>query len=271
MSKISPTMDNCVVYIINPFSHAAALVDICAAFWQLFQRLVSDADHGETKKINDVAVQIIPMDFIFSGESVVIPAQADYLNLAFEVYSRCRPKDAETDPVLCAPAVLLADPLPKSINFRLASDKLSPLQDGRNLHIACSKSSDQRWISAAWSDGTGSIQTTMSYCLRYRGRGAARTGAEVRNEIWATTKHIMDRFQVRWNVVLVNTEPMDADDVEGMFPALSRINSDLTFHRLGQPGRAPKQDATCIIRAIHRYRQPHSRSGTRASYFHHRH
>lgn len=155
------------------------------------------------------------MDFIFSGEYMVVPKQADYLKLAFEVYGRCRPKDAESMPVVCAPAVLLADPVPKSINFRLAAEKLSPLQDGRSLHIACSKSSDQRWISVAWSDGTGSIQTTMSYCLRYRNKSATRSITEVRNEIWATTKDIMDRFQARWRVILANTEPMDADDVEG--------------------------------------------------------
>lgn len=146
---------------------------------------------------------------------MVVPKQIDYLNLAFEVYGRCRPKDPESMPVLSAPAVLLADPLPKSINFRLAPEKLSPLQDGRSLNIACSKSSDQRWVSVAWSDGTGSIQTTMSYCLRYRNKNATRTIAEVRNEVWATTKNIIEQFQARWRVILANTEPMDADDVEG--------------------------------------------------------
>lgn len=226
-------MDNCVVYIINPFSHAAALADICAAFWYFFQQLVAGVDHRETRQVNDVALQIIPMEFIFSSESAVVPTQADYLNLALEVYSRCRPKDAEPNPVLCAPAILLADPLPKSINFRLAPEKLSPLQDGRSLHIACSKSSDQRWISAAWSDGTGNIQTTMSYCLRYRGKAAARAGAEVRNEIWATTKHIMDKFQGRWNVVLANTEPMDADDVEGMVPIVVYHQTQSDFSQRG--------------------------------------
>lgn len=233
LSKSPPTMDNCVVYIINPFSHAAALADICAAFWHLFQQLVADADQQETRQVNDVVLQIIPMNFVFSGESAVVPAQTEYLNLALEVYSRCRPKDAEPNPVLCAPAVSIADPLPRSINFRLVPEKFSPLQDGRSLHIACSKSSDQRWISAAWSDGTGSIQTTMSYCLRYRGKAAARTGAEVRNEIWATTKHIMDKFQARWNVVLVNTEPMDADDVEGMILTASRFQSQSDFSKDG--------------------------------------
>lgn len=233
LSESSLTMNNCVVYIINPFPHAAALADICAAFWYYFQQLVAGVDHRERWHVNDVALQIIPMEFIFSRDSAVVPTQANYLNLALEVYSRCRPKDAEPNPVLCAPAILLADPLPKSINFRLAPEELSPLQDGRSLHIACSKSSDQRWISAAWSDGTGSIQTTMSYCLRYRGKAAARAGVEVRNEIWATTKHIMDKFQGRWNVILANTEPMDADDVEGMAPIVIYHQAPSDFSQRG--------------------------------------
>lgn len=147
---------------------------------------------------------------------MVVPTQVDYLNLALEVYSRCRPKDADMSPFTCAPPIVLADPTPKSIGFRLASEKSSPLQEGRSLHLALSKSSDQRWLSAAWSDGTGTLQMAMSYCLKYRSRGVPRAISEVRNEIWGTTKHIMDNHQARWKLILVNTEPMDAEDIEGM-------------------------------------------------------
>ncbi|KAJ5669571.1 Mediator complex subunit Med13 [Penicillium macrosclerotiorum] len=214
LSQSASTTDNCVVYIINPFPHAAALADICVAFWCLFKELAASSERGQSKEVKEVALQIIPMDFIISGESMVVPAQTDYLNLALEVYHRCRPKDENSDPLFCAPAILLADPLPKSISFRLNAEKGCPLQDGRTLHIACSKSSDQRWISAAWSDGTGNLQTSLSYCLRYRHRGTIRTITEVRNEIWATTKRIMEKFQARWKVVLVNTDPIDLDEVE---------------------------------------------------------
>ena len=68
----------------------------------------------------------------------------------------------------------------------------------------------------AWSDLSGSIQRTMSYCLRYRQSSGARPVSEVRNEIWATTKHIMDKFQARWKVQLVTTEPIETDEVEGI-------------------------------------------------------
>ncbi|CEO60823.1 hypothetical protein PMG11_05339 [Penicillium brasilianum] len=210
----APNANNSVVYIINPFPHAAALADICAAFWNLFQQLVADADRRQAKQVNEVVLQIIPMEFVMSRVSMVVPTQTEYVNLAFEVYSRCRPKDAESNPLSCAPAILLAENLPKTLNFRLAPDKVSPLQDGRSLHIAYSKSCDQRWVSAAWSDGTGSLQMSMSYCLRYRNRGSSRSISEVRNEIWATTKHIMDKFQARWKVVLVSTDPMDPDEID---------------------------------------------------------
>ncbi|KAJ5093435.1 Mediator complex subunit Med13 [Penicillium angulare] len=214
LSQYSPSMDNCVVYIINPFTHATALADICAAFWHLFQQMLADTDRQQGQPINEVVLQIIPMDFVTSGDSMVVPTQTEFMNLSLEVYSRCRPKETGLSPLLCAPAILLAHSLPKAINFRLAAEKASPLQDGRSLHIACSKSPDQRWLSVAWSDETGALQTSMSYCLRYRNRGAARAVADIRSEIWATTRHIMEKFQARWKVILANSEPIDPEEVE---------------------------------------------------------
>ncbi|KAJ5387661.1 hypothetical protein N7509_010202 [Penicillium cosmopolitanum] len=208
--------DNAIIYIVNPFPHAAALVDICAAFWRLFQQLAANADRQQTRQLNDVVLQIIPLEFIVSEDSMVVPTQPDYLNLALEM--------PILRPFVCAPAIVLADPAPKSIGFRLAAEKGSPLQDGRSLHLALSKSSDQRWISAAWSDGTGSLQMTMSYCLRYRSRGVPRPIADVRNEIWAATKHIMENYQARWKLVLANTEPMDTDDIEGWASLSEQLN-----------------------------------------------
>ncbi|KAF7519907.1 hypothetical protein PCG10_009675 [Penicillium crustosum] len=214
LSQSPATADNNVVYIINPFTHAAALADICSAFWHLFQQLVAGSERRQTRIFNELVLQIIPLEFVMSSETMVVPPETDYLNLALEVYSRCRPDDADMSPLLCAPPMLLADALPRAISFRLAPERSSPLQDGRSLHIAYSKSLDQRWISVAWSDLSGSIQRTMSYCLRYRQSSGARPVSEVRNEIWATTKHIMDKFQARWKVQLVTTEPIETDEVE---------------------------------------------------------
>ncbi|KAF9888196.1 mediator of RNA polymerase II transcription subunit 13 [Aspergillus nanangensis] len=211
--KSPPSKDNLVIYIINPFSHAAGLADICSAFWSLFQKYVADADK-QNLSLDELVLQIVPIDFILSTESLVIPPQTQYLNLALEVYSRCPPGDMQSSLVNCAPPVLIADPLPKSIHFRLASERTSPLQEGKCLHIASSRSQDQRWITVAWSDNTGTLQRTMSYNLRFRNAGAYRSLQDVRCEIWGATKDIIERIQARWRIAIVNSDPVDQDEVD---------------------------------------------------------
>ncbi|CBF86133.1 hypothetical protein AN2078.2 [Aspergillus nidulans FGSC A4] len=208
-----PSKDNIVVYIINPFSHAASLVDICAAFWTLLQNYFASAEKPP-KQVDEVLLQIVPLDFVMSAESLVVPPQAEYLNLALEVYSRCSTRQMQPSLVNCAPPVMLAETLPPSIGFRLASERFSPLQEGRCLHVACSRSQDQRWMTVAWSDNSGALQRTMSYCLRFRNSTASRTLSAVRSEIWAATRDIMDKSQGRWRVIIVNTDNVDQDEYD---------------------------------------------------------
>ena len=214
LSNNQQSTENFVVYVINPFTHAAALADICAAFWQLFRKYVTGTDKQQSGQADELVLQIIPMGFVMSPESIVVPPQSEYLSLALEVYSRCPPRDVASNLLYCAPPVLLAEPAPRNINFRLASEKSSPLQDGKSLHIACSKSLDQRWITVAWSDNTGVIQRTMSYCLRSRSSSAARNISDVRNEIWSATQTILDRIQARWRIIIVNTDPVDQEELD---------------------------------------------------------
>lgn len=203
-----------MVYIINPFTHAAALTDICAAFWHLFQTYVADVDKQQAHQLDELVLQVIPMSFLASTESIVVPSQAECLSLALEVYSRCPPRDPGSGLVNSAPPTLLAESLPKNISFTLTAAKLSPLLEGRILHVACSRSLDQRWITAAWVDNTGSIQHSMSYCLRLRHSKAARSISDIRKEIWAAAGDIMDRIQARWRVVIVTTEPLDQEEMD---------------------------------------------------------
>ncbi|KAL2819674.1 mediator complex subunit 13 C-terminal-domain-containing protein [Aspergillus granulosus] len=204
--------DNIVIYIINPFSHAASLVDICAAFWCLLQKYAADADKQQSKQLSEVVLQIIPMDFVTLPESLVVPPQPDYLNLALEIYSRCSPRQAQGSLINCSPPVVLAEPIPPSLGFKLASERASPLQEGKCLHVACSRSQDQRWMGVAWSDNSGVVQRTMSYCLRFRESTVSRNISTVRSEIWTATREILDRDQARWKVIMVSTENVDQDE-----------------------------------------------------------
>jgi mediator of RNA polymerase II transcription subunit 13 len=229
LSKAPPVRDNFVIYIINPFSHGAALADICSAFLLLFQKYIGDVDrHQARHQLNELVLQVIPMSFISSPSSIVVPTETEYLNLALEVYNRCAVKDTTSSVMGCAPPVLLAESVPKAINFKLAPERTSPFQEGKCLHLALSRSLDQRWISAAWSDSSGSFQLTMSYCLRSRGSNVSRMLTDVRHEIWETTKDIMERTQTRWKIFLVRTEPIDQEEIDGMTDRIIETDGLLT-------------------------------------------
>lgn len=159
-------------------------------------------------------LQIIPIDFVTSTESLVVPPQTEYLNLAMEVYSRCATRQLQSNPVDCTPPITLAEELPPSIGFKLASERSSPLQEAKCLHIACSRSQDQRWMTVAWSDNTGVLQRVMSYCLRFRNSSASLASSAVRGEIWAVTQDIMSKSQIRWRVILVSTDNVDQEEYD---------------------------------------------------------
>ncbi|KAJ9250239.1 hypothetical protein DTO195F2_8230 [Paecilomyces variotii] len=224
LAKRSPTKDNYVIYIINPFEHAAALADICAAFLQLFQKYIGGADRQDTRQLNELVLQIVPMSFVWSPLWVVVPTQSEYLNLALEVYNRCPPRDQASGSMGCAPPLLLAEPTPRSINFKLVSERISPLQEGKCLHVSFSRSIDQRWVTVAWSDNIGSFQVALSYCLRSKSSNVARAISDVRHEIWETTKDIIERTQARWRVLLAKTEPVDQEEIEAWTNLAERYN-----------------------------------------------
>lgn len=216
LSKAPPVKDNFVLYVINPYPHGSAYADICAAFLQLFNKFVKEIDHQQPKsEMNELVLQIVPLSFVSSAYSMVVPDQMNYLNLALEVYNRCTSRDPVSSILGYAPPVLLADPVPRSISFKLAPERSSPFAEGRTLHIALSRSLDRRWITVAWSDSLGSFQLSMSYCLKAKISIASRPLAHVRKEIWETTEDIMGRFQTKWKIFLVRTEAVDSEEIEG--------------------------------------------------------
>ena len=239
LSNGLPSTESFVIYVINPFTHAAALADICAAFSQLFQKYVAGTDKQHTGQLNEVVLQIIPISFVMSPASIVVPPQSEYLSLALEVYSRCPPKDSVSSLVHCAPPVLLTEPPLRVINFKLAPERLSPLQDGKSLHVACSRSLDQRWITVAWSDNTGALQRTMSYCLRFRNSSAVRSILDVRNEIWTATQTIMDTVQARWRIIIASTEAVDQEELDSEYQCillLEELHTLLTTFSMDELG-----------------------------------
>ncbi|EEH05700.1 conserved hypothetical protein [Histoplasma capsulatum G186AR] len=224
LSNLSATDKNVVIYIINPFIYDAAIVDICSAFLRLFHKYVGDIDRQHTRHLSELVLQIIPLEFIASADSLVVPTQTDYLRLALEVYSRCPPKDRSSDWLGCSPPLVLADPVPKVVPFRLAAESVAPLEEAKSLHVAYSQSVDQRWVTAAWTDNSGRHQSALSYCLRERDSSVSRPISEIRTQIWETSKDIMDMSLSHWRLIVVKDEPVDLEEVEMWTSLLDQYN-----------------------------------------------
>lgn len=218
LSKVPGHSQNLVIYVVDPFDHSCALVDICTAFLRLFEKYSEDPELPQGPQRNEVVLQVVPLSVIASTDSLAIPTQAEYIRLALEVYNRCPPSGSGSELAKPASAVVLEEPLAKQFNFDLKPDlteSLLFLQEGKCLHIAYSQSLDQRWITAAWTDNSGSLQMNMSYCLRQKDSTVIRPMAEVVKEIWETTHDIMKKTRTRWRLMLAKDGPFDNMEARG--------------------------------------------------------
>ncbi|KAI1941501.1 hypothetical protein LOZ57_005629 [Ophidiomyces ophidiicola] len=223
ISTISPGSNNIVVYIVNPFSHEAAIVDICAAFVCLFRKYMSNLDK-RTIALNEIVLQIVPLSFIACLASLVVPPPRDYLHLAFEVYGRCPPKNRSADRLACAPPFTLANSTPRIIPFKLSADPGSPLAEKNSIHVALSHSPDQRWIAVSWTDNIGKSQLTMAYCLRQKGSSVSRPISEVRADIWDITRDIINNSHSFWRVIMVKDDPVEPEELEAWISLAQQHN-----------------------------------------------
>ncbi|KAL1960376.1 hypothetical protein VTO42DRAFT_8336 [Malbranchea cinnamomea] len=213
LSNLPRGDENIVVYILNPFPCGAALGDICSAFLRLFRKYVEDPFKKHPRQFNELVLQIVPLQFVAAIDSLVVPAQSDYMRLALEVYSRCAPKGRGSEWTGCAPPLVLVEMVPRAIPFKLTSDGVSPLEDGRCFHIAYSHSLDRRWITAAWTDNTGQYQMNMSYCLRERSSNLSRPIVEVLRDIWRATQEISGLSHRHWRVMIAKDEPLEREEI----------------------------------------------------------
>ena len=225
VGQLLPNLDmepqNVVIYLVNPFSHADAIVDLCVAFSALFYAYSQSPAVQQSTAVHEIVLQIVPLRFMASESTIPVPTQAQYFKLGLEVYERCALMGSEAEVGFLggrpSPAVLLAPSLPNRINFKLSAEPpQSLLQENCCLHIAYSCSVDDRWISVAWSDSVGGLQTCTSFCLR---RSEASTDlrpfAEVAKEVWDTSVGMIRFKNVTWRFMLIKVGVMDEDEMDG--------------------------------------------------------
>jgi len=202
---------NFVIYYVYDSESPELLVPICSAFHNLFEVYKESLDNEKLPISNELVFQLVPMNFITSKASLVVPPPTEYTRLAMEVYDRCVDLNTGTS----VPSIILEQPLPRIIDFKLTPyPSASPLQENSCMHVAYANSLDDRWVTAAWTDNTGSRQMTASYCLGRRNSPLTTTFNSVAREIWETTMGIIAIRKVHWRILIAKSGVMDPPEIE---------------------------------------------------------
>ena len=229
ISSLPVEQKNLVIYFIYPVDDAVLLVHICTAFQHLFNVYRRALSEKKKNASNELVLQLVPLDLVASPTSIVVPRPSEYARLAMEVYDRC----IEVISASSAPAILLEQPLPKSIDFKLnANPSASLLQENSCLHIAYAQSIDDRWITAAWTDNRGTQQMTASYCLGRKNEPTSMPFSDVANEIWETTLDIISSKKIHWRIMITRVGVMDPSEIElwtGLASTESGAQTNLTL------------------------------------------
>ncbi|KAJ9151155.1 Mediator of RNA polymerase II transcription subunit 13 [Pleurostoma richardsiae] len=202
---------NFVVYLVYLPDEPSSIVEACACFKQLFEMYKRALLDRKKAVQNELVLQLVPVDYVATASSLAILAPADYVRLCLETYDRCTLFGGP----MPSPAIVLEQPLPRMIEFRLTTTPpTNLLQDNSCIHIAYAQSVDERWVTAAWTDNRGSKQMTASYCLGRKAKPLSTPLADVAHEIWETTHDLISVWKVHWRVIITKCGPMDQQEID---------------------------------------------------------
>ncbi|KAK4696963.1 hypothetical protein P7C71_g1026, partial [Lecanoromycetidae sp. Uapishka_2] len=197
---------NTAVYFAN-FYGPQHLPTICAGFLKLFEAYNVTVKQKQVDQPNDLLLQIIPSELIYSSDIIAMPSPSDYRRLALEVYDRCGPNcsnERKRNPqYVSAPAIRLAKAIPKSIDLRLNPDSSGPvLQTDNCLHVAYAWDISDRWLTASWTDNLGILSWNACYCFGEPEEAPWQSFSDVAKEIWETTCDMMRSRNVPWRLFI---------------------------------------------------------------------
>ncbi|KAI2627030.1 mediator complex subunit 13 C-terminal-domain-containing protein [Hypomontagnella submonticulosa] len=202
---------NFVVFFVYPPEAVGSVVECCAVFNQIFEGYKRLLSAKKLPVANDLALQLVPQDFVASSSSVAMPSPFEFSRLAMETYDRCTQFGGSVP----SPAIMLEQPPPRIIDFKLTTNpSASLLHENTCLHIAYAQSIDGRWISAAWTDNRGSQQMTASYCLGRKGKSLSRPIGDITTEIWEATRDFISAWKVHWRIIIAKCGTMEQSEIE---------------------------------------------------------
>ncbi|KAK4175274.1 mediator complex subunit 13 C-terminal-domain-containing protein [Triangularia setosa] len=229
LANVPMTEKNFVVYFVYLPENPTSIVDSCCAFQELFEHYKRCMLDRKKQILNELVLQLIPLNLLASDTSVVVLPTTECMRLCIEIYDRCTLFGGP----MPAPAIMLESTLPREVPFRI-SPTPSPdvLHENSHMHIAYAQSTDERWITAAWTDNRGQKQMTASYCLGRRNKPLTRHLGEVISEIWDTTYDLISSCKVSWKIIVTKSgtmDPAEADLWIGKCQDEHRIPTNLTL------------------------------------------
>ncbi|KAF9876223.1 hypothetical protein CkaCkLH20_06166 [Colletotrichum karsti] len=218
------TAKNFVVYFVYAPDHPGSIVEECTAFQQLFEMYKRSLTNQRQVPVNELVLQLVPLDFLTSSAGIVEPTPSDTIKLALETYDRCTLFGGP----MPSPAIMLEQSLPRGIDFKLTNTSSSSLMHENScIHIAYAQSIDERWITAAWTDNRGCQQMTVSYSLGRKGKPLSTSLNDVYHEIWETTHDLISKWKVHWRVIITKCGAMDQQEI-GFWQGLAQTESVAT-------------------------------------------
>ncbi|KAK6374815.1 mediator of RNA polymerase II transcription subunit 13 [Lithohypha guttulata] len=203
--------DDCtVIYVVVPEDDLSLCFQLCDAFVELFEtlELSRQSDGG------DITLQLVPSSFIVGCDTISVPSEAQFVDLAIEVYHRVPPTEHVSNTASWAPAFVLEEPIPLHLQFDLSSKSVSPLEKhGKCCHLAYCLTLDTRWLIATWSDSIGSIAMSMSYSLS-EDKENATTRSDVFRHICETSAALMNDQRGTWWFVIAKVGMYEMSELQ---------------------------------------------------------
>ncbi|KAK4150875.1 mediator complex subunit 13 C-terminal-domain-containing protein [Chaetomidium leptoderma] len=211
LAGLSMSEKNFVVYSTYTPENPSSVVESCSAFQELFEFYKRCMMDRKKHVANELVLQLVPLDAVASETSLVILSPSECSRLCLETYDRCTLFGGP----MPSPAIMLERALPRAVDFKL-SPTPSPnvLRENACIHVAYTRSVDERWVTAAWTDNRGSTQSMASYSLGRRGKPLTRLFADVIHEIWETTHDLISTCKVHWRVIVTKCGPMEQHEIE---------------------------------------------------------
>lgn len=201
-----------VIYIINLFTDKQYLPGLCDALLNLPSSYFAALEKRRLERHNDLVMQIVPLELVWSPERIVVLSPADYRRLSFGVYNEC----GREPYFMSTPAIRLAKAVPKIIDFKLVSESsASFIQSDNCVHVSYTWDATNEWLTASWTDNLGVLSWDACYWLGKNEGTPWKPFYESYKEILETSFEMLHPPNAPWRLFICKDSPVPKMENDG--------------------------------------------------------